>query len=1369
MRQSTGIWGRWDPAFGVTTERSGVPEQVRGRRPRKWAAIAAVAAMALMGATPALADEGAPDSVVPDAPAEVMTAQAEAPAEPAPEAPTPVESAPADPPPTAPPTEVAPEPEPPAPTAPAPESAPPAAPSTAAPSDTADTPGSDAPQAAAAVTEEAAPSEPEPPYLRWVVVDAAHLDAGAVQTPTKIAVQGPRNPGVAADAAEEVQWGGSPAATIEDNTGQEGYTGLDLDPRVGWFTVEQLIDDVTLAEHEVAANERYRLRPAEVPAGFAAGDAAEWSEGDSLVAPVLDPDVQKLALQVAPVPEPETSDEALDDGEAELLNDALDGPGIIMPLMVGTPEGATPPYVHWEAKDADDNPLEGVRFEIAGPRTSGGTNGWGTVRTVTDCVTDPCPANSLDKDPDPGEFVVKYLNPGGGNQQQVSTSNRYRVRVLSTPSGYETGSTDWSTIPQGSGNANSASWNNDPVAQTHDFGDWTFTQWTTPYVVWTAEDNSDNLLGGATFSIQGPRTSSNNWGTTRTVTDCVAAPCTGLDADPTPGAFKVKYLSPSSYPSETSVLQNSRYRVQVVTPPPGYSADNTNWVQIGGNASGNSSTWPAAIYDFGAFTNSMLSHTIVVRKGDIRTGIDSGSINVASQFVVGARFGLYESQDAATAIDECTIVVAADGCQFTNVAYSGVQLWIGELAPLAGSTAALAYSEPLGTLTTGSSSGFTDRPYRYATPTLGTTSQTYTLPQASGSDTGGSWANSSQRYANRLHNPQLNLTCAAGVNVALVMDLSGSVAEAGKADDLKNAALGFVDALGAQSNVALFSFGNTSPRENTVNQASPLNVGTQRTQIDTIINNYRTWTVVDQGTNWDAGMWQASQGAASYDYDIVLVLTDGNPTFSGTSPDGTGSLTTFRELERAIFSSNVIKQQDTRIMTVGIGGNLSNYNLAAVSGPQGYAAGKTLNEIDYVVTDWSALKELLEKFAAGLECKGDITVTKLASNDGQPPVAAAGWEFEVTGGAPGTLDPVGKQTTPASGSVTWDLVFASPTASGDVTITETQQAANGWVLADLSCTVNGAEVDVDVELSVTIEGVGVGDSVHCTYTNTKTTLSNVQVTKSWVVNGETYADGEQPEVAGSATLTLDPLPSGVTEPVFGTSYQYSVGSTVTVNEQYTPGSPLCTLDSKQVTSVSGSPQVPGLTLPYAHTVTALPNPNTIVITNTVTCLSQLTLLKEVDTSLVPDTTLQPADWELTATDGTNRVLDAVPGATTPSAVNTADVTADTVYTLSEASVNGQLAYAQLGIQLCKTVTGIGPSASCTEWEPGYISGDTATVALGEHEIYRFVNQPIPPITVPLTGGMSAELFGLWGAGLAILAVLAAAFTTSRIRRQREVR
>ncbi|MCI1222802.1 MAG: prealbumin-like fold domain-containing protein [Bifidobacterium subtile] len=112
------------------------------------------------------------------------------------------------------------------------------------------------------------------------------------------------------------------------------------------------------------------------------------------------------------------------------------------------PDGASAPYVYWTVKDASGALVPSATFTIQGPRTStrnwkGESNvRWNSPVTVADCVQGPCAGPDLD--PDPGEFLVKQIG-----SHSISSSNRYRVRQISAPTGYTFTDTSnsWNTIP----------------------------------------------------------------------------------------------------------------------------------------------------------------------------------------------------------------------------------------------------------------------------------------------------------------------------------------------------------------------------------------------------------------------------------------------------------------------------------------------------------------------------------------------------------------------------------------------------------------------------------------------------------------------------------------------------------------------------------------------------------------------------------------------------------------------------------------------------------------------------------------------------------------------------------------------------------
>ena len=92
-------------------------------------------------------------------------------------------------------------------------------------------------------------------------------------------------------------------------------------------------------------------------------------------------------------------------------------------------------------------------------------------------------------------------------------------------------------------------------------------------------------------------------------------------------------------------------------------------------------------------------------------------------------------------------------------------------------------------------------------------------------------------------------------------------------------------------------------------------------------------------------------------------------------------------MDRAIEEANRVKNQDTRMLAVGVGSALSNTNsqarLRQISGPQvvrdaGLALVDSLNEIDVaLVTDFDDLALFLRDVVLQL-CSPSLTIQKLA-------------------------------------------------------------------------------------------------------------------------------------------------------------------------------------------------------------------------------------------------------------------------------------------------------------------------------------------------------------------------------------------------------
>ncbi len=135
---------------------------------------------------------------------------------------------------------------------------------------------------------------------------------------------------------------------------------------------------------------------------------------------------------------------------------------------------------------------------------------------------------------------------------------------------------------------------------------------------------------------------------------------------------------------------------------------------------------------------------------------------------------------------------------------------------------------------------------------------------------GGIWQNSR-------NDPTIPSKC--GLNVALVLDVSGSVG--GNLPDLKAAAKTVVNALtGTPSAVATYTFASAAPALGNTNY--PL-IPVSTTQGATTVNSHIDASVIPNNqnyyTNWDRGIEQVA--LSSDQYDVAIVITDGNPTRYG--------------------------------------------------------------------------------------------------------------------------------------------------------------------------------------------------------------------------------------------------------------------------------------------------------------------------------------------------------------------------------------------------------------------------------------------------------------------------------------------------------
>lgn len=188
------------------------------------------------------------------------------------------------------------------------------------------------------------------------------------------------------------------------------------------------------------------------------------------------------------------------------------------------------------------------------------------------------------------------------------------------------------------------------------------------------------------------------------------------------------------------------------------------------------------------------------------------------------------------------------------------------------------------------------------------------------SDTRPRWRDSIGAFMQVRDNPQLPASCGQ-VKVGFVVDVSGSMGEQGVKSVkhvLTAAVAGLAD---SDVQVGFASFGTDSPGSgNPRNILEPVSL--KNGMPDSVTNYIKNLRPAGRGdTDWEEGLSQF-QGKG---YDIVYMITDGNPTRTQTPTDlgiyagtGNGVDTLFKTVELPIGVANTMKAEGTRIVPVGI-------------------------------------------------------------------------------------------------------------------------------------------------------------------------------------------------------------------------------------------------------------------------------------------------------------------------------------------------------------------------------------------------------------------------------------------------------------------
>ncbi len=291
-------------------------------------------------------------------------------------------------------------------------------------------------------------------------------------------------------------------------------------------------------------------------------------------------------------------------------------------------------------------------------------------------------------------------------------------------------------------------------------------------------------------------------------------------------------------------------------------------------------------------------------------------------------------------------------------------------------------------------------------------------------------------------NPSLVQTC--GLDIALVVDKSSSIGEPDRVL-IRQALAEFVTTMSSSpTQFSVTHFGTDANLVQGFTADSALTIAA----INSLPPPPGFFDPMET-TNWEAGIntGQATFASATGNPDILLLLTDGDPTISSAGPYDWFQPNA--HLDPAIVAANAAKASGTRVVAVGIGSSVdvTVSRLQAISGTNVDTGDATTSDV--ITTDFDQLAVQLADFA-NQTCGNAINIVQKIDLDGNPATTndqtnAADWAFDVRRSDNSLVQSTVTQASPLG---TVPSVKVTPT--GGYSVTQTAKA--GYQLVSVSCT-----------------------------------------------------------------------------------------------------------------------------------------------------------------------------------------------------------------------------------------------------------------------------------------------------------------------------